>query len=89
MKFNNIESFLAAIEDRMDQLGGDETSITSSTSLGSGFTEDEYEKFGSIVDEARALCDNEEDIVDWISNRLGDLGYSDDEITTVLDYEGL
>jgi len=87
MKFNNIESFLDALEDRMDQLEPD--SITSSTIVASSFTEDEYEKFGSIVDEAKALCSSDEDVIDYISNRLTDLGYSEDEIVKVLDYEGL
>lgn len=87
MKFNNIESFLDALEDRMDQLEPD--SITSSTIVASSFTEDEYEKFGAIVDEAKALCDNDEDVIDYVSNRLTDLGYSEDEIVRVLDYEGM
>lgn len=88
MKFNNIESFLDALENRMDQLDP-EDSITSSTIIGSTFTDDEYEKFGSIIDEARALCDSEEDVIDYVSNRLTDLGYSEDEIVTILDYEGM
>lgn len=87
MKFNSIDSFLNALEDRMDDL--QDNSITSATILDSKYTEEEYEKFGSIIDEAKALCDTEDDRIDYISNRLTDLGYTDDEITKILDYEGL
>lgn len=87
MKFSNIDSFLNALETRMDQLEPDD--ITSATNIDSDFTDEEYIKFGSIVDEAKALCDSQEDITDYICNRLTDLGYSDDEITRILDYEGI
>lgn len=87
MKFNSIDSFLDALEDRMVELK--DTPITSATVLDSKYTDEEYEKFGSIIDEAKALCDTEDDRIDYISNRLTDLGYTDDEITKILDYEGL
>lgn len=87
MKFNSIDSFLDALEDRMVELK--DTPITSATILDGKYTDEEYEKFGSIIDEAKALCDTEDDRIDYISNRLTDLGYTDDEITKILDYEGL
>lgn len=88
MKFNNIDSFLNALESRIDQL--EETdSITSATILSKDFSPEEYEKFDSIVDEARALSNNENELIDYIYNRLADLGYSDDEISDILDMEGI
>ena len=88
MKFNNIDSFLNALEGRINQL--EETdSITSATILSTDFSPEEYEKFDSIVDEARALSNNENELIDYICNRLIDLGYSDDEISDILDMEGI
>lgn len=88
MKFNNIDSFLNALEGRINQL--EETdSITSATILSTDYSPEEYEKFDSIVDEARALSNNENELIDYICNRLIDLGYSDDEISDILDMEGI
>lgn len=88
MKFNNIDSFLNALEGRINQL--EETdSVTSTTILSTDFSPEEYEKFDSIVDEARALSNNENELIDYIYNRLIDLGYSDDEISDILDMEGI
>lgn len=89
MKYNNIDSFLSAIQKRMDQIESDE-SVTGATVLSEEpFTEEEYEKFGSIVDEAFALTEDDADAIDLISRRLLDLGYTEDQVTTILDYEGL
>jgi hypothetical protein len=88
MKFNNIDSFLNALEGRINQL--EETdSITSATILSTDYSPEEYEKFDAIVDEARALSNNENELIDYICNRLIDLGYSDDEISDILDMEGI
>lgn len=89
MKFNNINSFLHALEGRIDELENDGDSITSATILSTDFSPEEYEKFDSIVEEAKSLTDTKNDLIDYIYNRLCDLGYSDDEITEILDEEGL
>ena len=86
MKFNNIPDFLNALEDRMNEISSDE-SIMNSTQV-DPFTEDEYQLFDTITDEARALCDKEGEVIDFIYNRLSDKGYDDDQITKILDYEG-
>lgn len=91
MKWNDIGSFLDAIEDRMDELESEGLAdINSSTNISndSYFADDELEKFDSIKDEAIALCEGD-DVLEYMCNRLYDLGYSDDEITQILDYEGM
>ena len=88
MKFSNIDSFLNALEGRINQLE-EPDSVTSATILSSDFSPEEYEKFDSIVDEARALSNDENELIDYIYNRLMDLGYSDDEISDILDMEGI
>lgn len=89
MKYNNIDAFLSALQHRMDELESDDA-ITSATVLSEkSFTEEEYEKFGAIVDEAFALASDEADAIDLISRRLLDLGYTEDQVTEILDYEGL
>jgi len=88
MKFNNINSFLFALESRIEDLEeGD--AITSATILSKRFSPEEYEKFDSVVDEAKALTDSDNDFVTYVTNRLYDLGYSDDEVTGILDMEGI
>ena len=89
MKFNNINSFLHALEGRIDELESDGDAITSATVLSTDFSPEEYEKFDSIVDEARALSNDENELIDYICNRLMDLGYSDDEVSSILDMEGI
>ena len=89
MKYNNIDAFLSALQHRMDELESDDA-ITSATVLSEkSFTEEEYEKFGTIIDEAFALSSGEADAIDLISRRLLDLGYTEDQVTEILDYEGL
>ena len=89
MKYNNIDAFLSALQHRMDELESDDA-ITSATVLSEkSFTEEEYEKFGVIIDEAFALSSDEADAIDLISRRLLDLGYTEDQVTEILDYEGL
>lgn len=89
MKYNNIDAFLSALQHRMDELESDDA-ITSATVLSEkSFTEEEYEKFGTIIDEAFALSSDEADAIDLISRRLLDLGYTEDQVTEILDYEGL
>ena len=88
MKFSNIDSFLNALEGRINQLE-ESDSVTSATILSTDFSPEEYEKFDSIVDEARALSNDENELIDYICNRLIDLGYSDDEISDILDMEGI
>lgn len=87
MHYNNVPDFLAAIEKRMDELSSLDT-VTSATSILDNFTEEELQKFDTIKDEANALCDSEGEKVEFIYNRLLDLGYTDDDITKVLDHEG-
>lgn len=91
MKWNNISSFLDAIENRMEQLEAEGKAVTSSTEVVASiqFDDDELAKFDSIKEEAEALCDGTDDMLDYMCNRLSDLGYSDDEITQILDYEGV
>lgn len=90
MKFNNIDSFLDAIADRMQELESEGVAVTSSVAINDGpeFTEDEREKFDSIKEEATSLCEGDE-VFDYMCNRLSDLGYTDDAITQILDYEGM
>ena len=91
MKWNDIGSFLDAIEDRMNELESEGLAdINSSTNVSndSHFADDELEKFDSIKDEATSLCEGD-DVLEYMCNRLSDLGYSDDEITQILDYEGM
>lgn len=91
MKFNDIDSFLNAIENRMEELKDEDIAVTSSTDINASieFDADELAKFDSIKEEAQALSDGPDDMVDYICNRLADLGYTDDEITQILDYEGV
>ena len=86
MIYNSIPEFLNAIEEKMQELT--EEPIAASSSILPEFTDEQCEQFDSIVDEASAMYDNEADITDYISTRLADLGYTDDEITQILDYEG-
>lgn len=90
MKWNNISSFLDAIEDRMEELESEGAAVTSSTDINasSEFSDEEYEKFDSVKDEAEALYEGDE-VIEYMCNRLADLGYTDDEITQILDYEGM
>lgn len=88
MKFNNIPDFLDALEEQMRALEGNQM-IESSTEIPDTFTDDEYQLFDSIREEAETFYNNEADIIDFIYTRLADLGYSDDDITQILDYEGL
>lgn len=92
MKWNNISDFLDSLEDRMEELS-EQSDITSATDIQSinmgSFSDDELCKFDSIADEAKALSKSEDEIVEYMTNRLSDLGYSDDEVTKILDYEGI
>lgn len=90
MKWNNIQDFLDALENRIEDLEQDEV-VTSSTAVCSSelFNEDELLKFDAIKDEAFSVASNDDEALDFICSKLLELGYSDDEITQILDYEGL
>ena len=91
MKYNDIGQFLDALHDQIVEL--ESQPITSATDIEymdmSKFSPEEIEKFDNIKDEATALCEVYSAIEDYIVNRLTDLGYSDDDICLILDYEGL
>ena len=90
MKFNNISDCLDAIKDRMSELS-EEEGITGSIdiSASSNFNADEIAKFDSIFEEAESLSDTKDEITEFAYNRLLDLGYTDDQITQIFDYEGV
>lgn len=90
MKWNNVNDFMNALEDRIEELENEET-VTSSTSICSSelFSEDELAEFDTIKEECFALASDDDEAVEMICDKLLKLGYSDDEITQILDYEGL
>jgi hypothetical protein len=88
MIYDNVSDFLAALKLRMSQFKSDEE-ITSATDITCSFNPDELEKIDSIKDEAIALFPNKDDAKAYIYRRLSDLGYSDDDITQIFDYEGI
>lgn len=90
MKWNNVQDFMNALQDRIEELEAEET-ITSSTSIYSNqlFDDDELVRFDSIKEWAFAFSSNEDDALELMCSKLLELGYTDDEITQILDYEGL
>lgn len=96
MQYGSVTEFLNAIEQRIAELEEEEqiaasTSIKASSILSDDFTDDEYELFDSIIDEAwnNSEYTDEAQICDAICIKLSQLGYTDDEITRILDYAGL
>ena len=89
MKWNNVQDFMEALGDRIDELQS-EDAVTGSTSINEAdFDEDELCTFDAIAEEARALGDTDAETTAIAHSRLFELGYSEDEITQILDYEGL
>jgi len=89
MKWNNVEDFMNALEDRIEELESD--AVTSSTSICSSelFSEDELLEFDAIKEEAFSVAADDDEALDLICSKLLELDYTDDEITQILDYEGL
>lgn len=89
MKWNNVEDFMNALEDRIEELESD--TVTSSTSICSSelFSEDELLEFDAIKEEAYSVAADDDEALDLICSKLIELDYTDDEITQILDYEGL
>ena len=88
MKFNNIPDFLNAIEDRIDQLKNDD-SIASTTDIEA--SSDMNEEFGGvdeIIAEAKSKFDSDSKITEFIFEHLTNLGYTDDDIMSILEYAG-
>lgn len=89
MRFNSIQDCLDAMQNRLEELESDGIMSATDINASSQFTADEHEKFDAIFEEAKSLSDSESEIEEYMYNRLEDLGYTDDEITQIFDYEGM
>ena len=87
MQFNSIPEFLNILEKQIDKVEEGQF-IESATIIPEDFSDEEKEKFDSIVDEAEALCGDEGEVIEYIYRRLSHLGYNDDQITQILDSKG-